>query len=105
MTPLGDGVIPIQVMTGCVPALTKTDPALAQLFLGWRVVRGSEIQDEYYGTGTLFFEEFPNPVTKLLQEAGIQFPEDAVTYRTREQTDVHVQNARGLRKLVAGTAQ
>ena len=103
--PLGDGVIPIHVMTACVPTLTKTDPALAQLFMGWRVVRGNEIQDEYYGTGTLFFKEFPNPVTELLQEAGIRFPEDAVTYRTREQTEFQTSWARELRKLVAGTTE
>ncbi len=105
VAPLGDGVVPIQVMTGCVPALTKTDPALAQLFLGWRAVRGTQIQDEYFGTGTLLFKEFSNPVTDLLQEAGIQFPEDAVTYRTREQTEFHTQYARKIRELVATAAQ
>ena len=102
---LGDGVIPIHVMTGCIPTLTKTDPALAQLFLGWRVVRGTQIQDEYFGTGTLLFEEFPNPVTKLLQEAGIRFPENAATYKTREQTEFHRQYGRDLRDVVTAAGQ
>ncbi len=105
VTPLGDGVVPIQVTTGCVPTLTKTDPALAQLFLGWRAVRGTQIQDEYFGTGSLLLEEFSNPVTDMLQEAGIQFPEDAVTYRTREQIEFHTKFARQLRELVATAAQ
>ena len=105
VAPLGDGVIPIHVMTGCIPALTKTDPALAQLFLGWRVVRGTQIQDDFFGTGSLLFEDFSNPVTQMLAEAGIQFPENAATYRTREQTEFHRAYGRALRDVVAAAGQ
>jgi hypothetical protein len=95
----GDKVIPMHAMAACVPSLTMNgNEALTQLFLGWRGVRGTAIQDDFFGTGSVMYAEFANPVTKLNDAAGIRFPEDAAYYGTRTQLENHLAYSKELKK-------
>lgn len=101
----GDKVIPMHAMAACVPTYTMNgNEALTQLFLGWRGVRGTAIQDEFFKTGSLMYKEFSNPVTKLNDAAGIKFPEDAAYYKTREQLETHLAYSKELKKKLLALA-
>jgi hypothetical protein len=66
--------------------------------LGWRGVRGTAIQDEFFHTGSVMYAEFANPVTKLNDAAGISFPEDAAYYKTRTQLENHLAYSKELKQ-------
>jgi ABC-type Fe3+ transport system substrate-binding protein len=71
--PPADGWLTGLVNVGCVPRLTRADPALAQLFMAWFLTDGRELADDFEGTGNLYFSDSKNAGMDVLRKHGIDF--------------------------------
>jgi ABC-type Fe3+ transport system substrate-binding protein len=73
LLPPADGWLTGLTNVGCVPRLTKADPALAQLFAAWYLTDGRDIVDDFEGTGTLLFPDARNSAAEFLRQHGVDF--------------------------------
>jgi ABC-type Fe3+ transport system substrate-binding protein len=73
LLPPADGWLTGLINVGCVPRLTKGDPALAQLFTAWYQTDGRDLVDAFENTGSLLFPDSNNVAADLLRKHGVDF--------------------------------